>query len=137
FSDVSVERLRAASAMTNNTKQTNSRFAWLATCIALLLAVGSKADETFETLAVGTNVFKNARIIQASPVDLLIGHDDGFKRIKLQDLPEPLRATHPYDARKAADYEKQKTAERKALSAQNTAGARTAWLAKEGQLRAK
>jgi len=120
-----------------NTKQTKWKCMWLATCVALMLAVGSKAEETFETLAIGTNVFKNARIIQSSPVDLLIGHDDGFKRIKLQDLPEPLKATHPYDARKAADYEKQKVAERQALAAQNTAGARTAWLAKEGQLRAK
>jgi hypothetical protein len=120
-----------------NTEQTKWKFTLLATCIALAFAVASKAEETFETLAIGTNVFRNARIIQASPVDLLIGHDDGFKRIKLQDLPEPLKATHPYDAQKAADYEKQKVAERQALQAQNTASARTAWLAREGQLRAK
>jgi hypothetical protein len=120
-----------------NTKQRNWRFAWLATCMALMLAVGSKAEETFETLAVGTNVFKNARIIQSSPVDLLIGHDDGFKRVKLQDLPEPLMAKHPYDAKKAADFEKQKAIDRQALLAQNTASAHTAWLAREGQLRAK
>src|SRR5258707_15664675 len=100
--------------MTMNTKQTNCRCMWLATCFTLALAVGSKAEETFETLAVGTNVFKNARIIQASPVDLLIGHDDGFKRVKLQNLPEPLKAAHPYNAQKAADYEKQKAVERQA-----------------------
>ena len=122
--------------MTMNIRQTNGQSVWLASCIVLLFAVGSKAEETFETLAIGTNVFKNARVIQASPVDLLIGHDDGFKRIKLQDLPEPLKATHPYDARKAADFEKQKAAERQALLAQNVAATRTAWLAREGQLRA-
>lgn len=120
-----------------NTKRTNWRRIWVATCIAVAFAVDSKAEETFETLAIGTNVFKNARIIQSSPVDLLIGHDDGFKRIKLQELPELLKAKHPYDARKAADYEKQKAAERQALLAQNAAGARTALLAREGQLRAK
>ncbi len=120
-----------------NTKQTSWRYSWLATCIALALAVGSKAEETFETLTIGTNAFKNARVIQASPVDLLIGHDDGFKRVKLQDLPEPLKAMHPYDSRKAADYEKQKAAERQALLAQNASSVRTSLLAKEGQLRAK
>jgi len=103
----------------------------------LTVRLGAYGEETFETLAIGTNVFKNARIIQASPVDLLIGHDDGFKRIKLQDLPEPLKAKYPYDAQKASNYEKQKITERQALLAQNAAGARMALLAREEQLRAK
>lgn len=54
-----------------DTKQTKWKCMWLATCIALAFAVGSKAEETFETLAIGTNVFKNARIIQASPVNIV------------------------------------------------------------------
>jgi hypothetical protein len=110
---------------------------WVAMVITLTLRLEACAEETFETLAIGTNAYRNARIIQASPVDLLIGHDDGFKRIKLQDLPEPLKAKYPYDAQKASNYEKQKVAERQALLAQNAAGARTALLAREGQLRAK
>ena len=110
---------------------------WVAMFITLIVRLEASGEETFETLEIGTNVLKNARIIQASPVDLLIGHDDGFKRVKLQDLPESLKATHPYDARKAADFEKQKAAERQALLAQNVAATRNAWLAREGQLRAK
>jgi len=120
-----------------NTKQTKWRSTCLATCITLMLAAGSKAEDTFETLAIGTNVFKNARIIQASPVDLLIGHDDGFKRVKLQELPEPLKAKHPYNAQKAAEFEKQKATERQALLAQNATATRNAWLAREEQLRTK
>ena len=59
-----------------STKQSNWRLTWLATCIAMAFTVDSKAEEMFETLAIGTNVFKNARIIQASPVDLLIVQDE-------------------------------------------------------------
>ena len=63
----------------------------LAVFLAFALQMGAYAEETFETLNVGTNALKNARIIQASPVDLLIGHDDGYKRVKLQDLPDSLK----------------------------------------------
>ncbi|HKQ38886.1 MAG TPA: hypothetical protein VJ063_12480 [Verrucomicrobiae bacterium] len=100
-------------------------------------AIAAHAEETFGTLKVGTNTFKNARIIQASPVDLLLGHDDGYKRIKLQDLPEDLKAKYPYDAQKAADYEKAEAQKRQLVQAQNAGAARTALLAKEGQLRAQ
>lgn len=101
------------------------------------LAFAAHAQETFETLTIGTNTFKNARIIQASPVDLLIGHEDGYKRIKLQDLPESLKAKYPYDAQKAADYQKVEAQKRQQVQAQNIAAARGALLAKEGQIRAQ
>ena len=102
---------------------------WL--CFALV----AQAEETFEYLKVGTNAFRNARIIQASPVDLLIGHEDGYKRIKLQDLPESLKAKYPYDAQKAADYEKEENRKRALIQAQNAGAARNTLLAIEGQLR--
>jgi hypothetical protein len=97
----------------------------------------SRAEDTFETLTIGTNTLKNARIIQASPVDLLVGHDDGFKRIKLQDLPDSLKAKYPYDAKKAADHEKLKAEEARARQAQNTAAVRASLLQREESIRAK
>jgi hypothetical protein len=100
-------------------------------------AVVAQAEEIFDQLKVGTNFFKNARIIQASPVDLLIGHDDGYKRIKLQDLPDDLKARYPFDAQKAADYEKEEARKRQLVQAQNAGAARNALLAKEGQIRAQ
>ena len=102
-------------------------------CIALV----AQAEETFETLKIGTNVFQNARIIQASPVDLLIGHEDGYKRVKLQDLPDALKAKYPYDAQKAAEYEKEEARKRQLVQAQNAGAARTTLLAREGQLQAQ
>ena len=101
------------------------------------LALAAHAEETFEILKVGTNTFKNARIIQASPVDLLIGHEDGYKRIKLQDLPDSLKEKYPYDAQKELDYEKAEAQKRQQIQAQNAGAARNALLAKEGQLRAR
>jgi hypothetical protein len=103
----------------------------------MCFALAAQAQETFESLKIGTNVFKNARIIQASPVDLLIGHDDGYKRVKLQDLPESLKAKYPYDAQKAADYEKEEVRKRQLIQTQNVAAMRTSMLAKEGQLRSQ
>ena len=104
-------------------------------CLGAMAVVTSRAEETFETLAIGTNTLKNARIIQASPVDLLVGHDDGFKRIKLQDLPDSLKAKYPYDAKKAADHEKLKAEETRARQAQNTAAIRTSLLQREESIR--
>ena len=97
----------------------------------------SHAEETFETLTIGTNTLKNARIIQASPVDLLIGHEEGFKRIKLQDLPDSLKAKYPYDAAKAADHEKLKAQEARARQAQNTAAVRASLLQREESIRTR
>jgi len=50
------------------------------------LVAPSQAEDAYESLAIGTNTLKNVRVIQASPVDLLVGHEDGFKRVKLQAL---------------------------------------------------
>ena len=109
-----------------------------ALCLGLLFVCrGVRSEETFESLAVGTNIFKNARVIQASPVDLLLGHEEGFKRVKLQELPDALKANYPYDAQKAAAYEKERAKERQAIQSQNAASVRASLLAREAQLRAK
>ena len=109
----------------------------LAVVLAIALQMGAYAEEAFETLNVGTNVLKNARIIQASPIDLLIGHDDGYKRIKLQDLPDSLKAKYPYDAQKAAAYEKEEARKRQLVQIQNAGAVRNSLMAKEGQIRAQ
>ena len=106
-------------------------------CLLLLAGIRGQAEDTYETLVVGTNTLKNARVIQASPLDVLLGHDDGFKRIKLQELPDALKAKYPYNAQKAAEYEKQKVEEKRLRQTQDTAVIRSTLLAKEEQIRSK
>jgi hypothetical protein len=109
---------------------------WLAVLFGLWMVPIVHAEDVYETLVIGTNTLKNVRVIQASPVDLLLGHDDGFKRVKLQDLPESLKAKYPYDAQTASEHEKQKAQEVRARRAQNSASVRAGLLAKEEELRA-
>ena len=113
------------------------RRVWAAVCFSLAFAVATQAEDTFDTLTVGTNTFKNVRVIQASPVDLLIGYDDGYRRIQLQVLPDSLKTRYPYDPQKAADYEKQKAQEARLHQAQNTGAVRTSLLAREAELQNK
>jgi hypothetical protein len=113
------------------------RLVWVTVCFSLAFAVATQAEDTFETLTVGTNTFKNVRVIQATPVDLLIGYDDGYRRIQLQDLPDSLKAKYPYDLQKAADYEKQKAQEAQLRQAQNAAAVRISLLAREAELQNK
>lgn len=113
------------------------RRVWAVIGFSLALAVATQAEDTFETLTVGTNTFKNVRVIQASPVDLLIGYDEGYRRIQLQDLPDSLKAKYPYDPQKATDYEKQKAQEARLRQAQNVAAVRTSLLAREAELQNK
>ncbi|MEY2466458.1 MAG: hypothetical protein QOD03_979 [Verrucomicrobiota bacterium] len=111
--------------------------------ISLMLSssVLSHAEETFDTLKVGTNVLSNVRVIQSSPVDVLIGYDGGYKRIPLQELPDEMKAKHPYDASKAADYGKQKKKEtlvnQAQVAAQGKAAMRAAFLQREARLQSE
>jgi len=106
-------------------------------CLGLLLAMSVRAEDTYDTLTIGTNVYHNVRIIQTSPVDLLLGHDDGFKRVKLQELPDALRAKYPYNADKAAEYQKKQAQEARLLEQQRAAAVRGNLLAREAQIREK
>lgn len=101
-------------------------------------------NETYEVLAVRTNLYKNVRVIQATPEDLLIGYDEGYCRIKLQDLPQELKSQYPYDAQKAAEYETEQKLERvreaqqaAASSAALTAATRATFLKKEAELKVR
>lgn len=106
-------------------------------CLCLIGSFSGLAEETYETLRIGTNTFNNVRVIQASPVDLLIGHDEGYKRVPLQDLPDSLKTKYPYNAQKAADYEKEKAEEALARRTQNASAIRDSLLRKEQEIRAK
>ncbi|HEY1171371.1 MAG TPA: hypothetical protein VGH19_08395 [Verrucomicrobiae bacterium] len=73
--------------------------AWLMTSLSSL-----GADEVLPSLQIGTNKLTNVSVLLNSPVDLLLKHDKGHLRVKLQDLPEPLKSKYPYNAQKADDY---------------------------------
>jgi hypothetical protein len=95
------------------------------------------AEEVLEELKLGKETFKEVRVIQASPIDLLIGHEGGYKRIKLQDLPSPWKQKYPYDAKKAEEYERQKAAEARLRPVQNAAQIRAGLLLKEDEIKKK
>jgi len=118
----------------NRRMKQNQRLSSAAAFFLFVFAFAAAAEDTLETLTVGTNTYRNVRIVQASPVDLLIGHDDGYRRIPLQDLPDSLKAKYPYDPRKAADYQKQKAQEAQLRQARNVGALRTALLAREAEL---
>lgn len=71
------------------------------------ISLGSafSADEVFPSIEIGTNKLTNVSVLLDSPVDVLLKHDNGNLRVKLQDLPPPLKKLYPYDAKKAAAYE--------------------------------
>lgn len=62
------------------------------------------ADEALPSVQIGTNKLTHVTVLLDSPVDLLLKHDKGHLRVKLQDLPEPLKTKYPYDAQKAEEY---------------------------------
>jgi hypothetical protein len=107
-----------------------------AACL-LVSAFCCPGEDTYETLKVGTNTFKNARVIQANPLTLLIGHEDGYQRVKLQDLPDELKSKYPYDPAKAAAYLDQQAAEARQRRAQDKAAAHAALLDKESRIQAQ
>jgi hypothetical protein len=74
----------------------------------------SRAEEDkilFESLKIGQAEVKNVRVMEATPIHVTVTYDGGASRLKRQDLPSELKALYPYDARKAADYERQQAVE--------------------------
>lgn len=119
--------------------------ALLPVAVAPVRVVAVRAADTYPSLKIGTNILINVRVIQTTPADLLLGFDGGYQRIKLQDLPDELKAKHPYDAQKAAAYEREKTAQERATQAQIAAqdaaafqaARRPALLQRESELKAR
>jgi hypothetical protein len=107
----------------------------LIVCLLLSIRVTGYAEDTMDTLVLGTNALRNVRVLHASPVDLLLGHDSGYQRIKLQDLPPALKAKYPYDAKKAEEYQKKQAQDARLRAAQTGATVRANLLAREEDIR--
>lgn len=70
----------------------------------------------YEHLQCGSLVLTNAQVIQATPIDVLVSYDGGWKRLLLQDknLPEELKQKYPYDPEKADAYKSAQAKQRAA-----------------------
>lgn len=97
----------------------------------------SAEEEILDSVTVGKTTFLHVRVVEATPLELLIAHDGGYKRIRLQDLPEPLKSQHPYDEAKAAEYKKKKAVEPQELAVQNAAAAKAQLLMREQALQTR
>jgi hypothetical protein len=110
-------------------------------CLAILLFAFVQGvcgeEDTYETLRIGTNTFHNVRVIQSNPLEILIGHDDGYKHIKLQDLPNELKAKYPYSAARADAYRAQQAEQARLLHQQDAAAVRATFVAREKDLQDK
>lgn len=103
----------------------------------LLSALRCLGEDTYNTLQVGTNALRNARVIQANPVTLLIGHEDGYLRVNVGDLPDELKSRYPYLPAKAAEYQEQQAEEARRRHTQDKAAAQATLLDKEARIQAQ
>ncbi len=72
---------------------------------------------------VGANVYYDVRILQVTPVSVVLGHRDGITSVPLADLPPDLQKRFGYDPAKAAAEEAQRQAENTAHQVQANAAA--------------
>lgn len=94
-------------------------------------------EEIIDTVTIGKTTYQHVRVVEATPLEILFAHDGGYKRIKLPELPEPLKSRYPYDEAKAGEYKKKKAAEPQERAAQNAAAVKAALLAREQTLQGK
>lgn len=111
---------------------------------ALLSLPVCSAQESYPTLKIGDETYKNVRVVKSTPIELTLLYDGGGRTIKLEDLPAELKTKYPYNAARAAEFKKKHAAEQKALSeeqqrkwAQDAASARAALLSQEQKVREK
>ena len=107
--------------------------------LAVLIAPVALGDEeeVVDSVTVGKTTYLHIRVVEATPQELLIAHDGGYKRLKLQELTEPLKSKYPYDETKAAEYKRKKAAEPQERAAQNAAAVKAMLLTREQTLQAK
>jgi cytochrome c biogenesis protein CcmG, thiol:disulfide interchange protein DsbE len=79
----------------------------LSSCAGLLglLTLAHAADEHFDTLTAGQQVYSNVTVISSSPTVLYIQHAKGVGSVKLKDLTSELQQKYHYDPAKAAEAE--------------------------------
>jgi uncharacterized phage infection (PIP) family protein YhgE len=112
--------------------------------LALFLIIPGYAEETYPTLKIGDETYKNVRIVKATPLELTLLYDGGGRTIKLEDLPPGLKEKYPYSEAKASEFRKKQAAEQKALAeqqqkrwSQDGASVRAELLIEEQKLRQK
>jgi len=118
--------------------------ALVGTLLALLSLAVCSAQESYPTLKIGDETYKNVRVVKSTPIELTLLYDGGGRTIKLEDLPGELKAKYPYSAAKAAEFKKKHAAEQKVLAeeqqrkwAHDAASARAALLSQEQKVREK
>lgn len=102
--------------------------------LLLAAAAWGREEEIIDSVTIGQTNYQHVRVVEATPVDLLFAYDGGYKRLKLQDLPEPLKSNYPYDKTKAAEYIKKKSAEPQELAAQGRAATHADLVVREQSL---
>jgi len=118
--------------------------ALVGTLLALLSLAVCIAQESYPTLKIGDETYKNVRVVKSTPIELTLLYDGGGRTIKLEDLPAELKAKYPYNAARAAEFKKKHAAEQKVLAeeqqrkwAHDAASARAALLSQEQKVREK
>jgi hypothetical protein len=116
----------------------------LVAILVLVVAGLCSAQETYPTLKIGDETYKNVRVVKATPLELTLLYDGGGRTIKLEELPAELKEKYPYNAARAAEYKKKHATEQKALAEeqqkrwqQDAAATRATLLSKEQKLREK
>src|SRR6266542_1132043 len=89
----SVPMILLAIALTNGSAQTT-------------FEPSSNGPEIYPTLKIRDKVLTNVRVVEATPLKLTLLFDGGGTTVPLQDLPDELKKKYPFDAAKAAEYNK-------------------------------
>ena len=76
-----------------------------------LLAADKQQPAQFESLTLGDQVVKNARVREVTPTYVVVTYDGGGSKLDRKNLPPELQSLYPYDAKAAAAFEKQKAEE--------------------------
>ena len=134
-----VLRITEDQSLVTSTATRNSFVAAAIVLLALLLLLlPARAGETLPPFAYQGKTYTNAVVIKANPVNVLIRQEEqGFKRLKRQEMPAELKDRFPYDAKEVEEYEKQQTAKAKARRDQARAEAYAALLRQEQTLLAQ
>jgi cytochrome c biogenesis protein CcmG, thiol:disulfide interchange protein DsbE len=74
-------------------------------CLGSLVIVTHAAEQRFDTLRAGSQLYSNVTVISASPTVLTFQHAKGVGSVKLKDLSPELQAKFGYDPKKAAEVE--------------------------------
>src|ERR1700751_1089029 len=82
------------------------------TAAVIFTAFSTKAaDETFQTLKAGDEVYSNVTVTSVSATDIYFTHSTGIGNAKLKSLNPELQMHFHFDAAKAVATEKKRTEE--------------------------